>query len=454
MSAVALPRNLVAPPQVSGDDRVKSSSVKILPANANSTYSPTSGNRIVFNIPAYAKAFINPQRSYLSFNIKKTGTEADSRIIDGCPWIDRMTLKAGTVMVEDIQNYALLERMESLYETEDHNISRAWIEGDYSSVLRKHDSTLAATILNKAIAEQTAGRNYTKPLLSGVIGKGQQFYVPVGMLNASGSQALQMEVFLAAADQVVTRNTGVTDSPSYELSEVCLHLSVVELPERALKAFNSAVLSGGMVKLPYKTTRCFQQHVPSGQTHIDFNIVENSKDAEKVMVAMRDQAKASGYTTADVNGATNDAFDLRGGENSGSVISKYNFRYGTQMFPPAPVEVRDNAGTTPAILHGLASCDMLHRSPRLCAIDPVGNGNSGSAGSPVYENNGFFIAQGFKTSDDPILCGLDTASGGSPIELKLDFSTQGTNLSMFAFVKSNYSLNIGSTGAVTMTEGQ
>ena len=201
-----------------------------------------------------------------------------------------------------------------------------------------------------------------------------------------------------------------------------------------------------MVTLPYKTTRCFQQHVPSGQTHIDFNIVENSKDAEKVMVAMRDQTKASGYTTADVNGATDDAFALRGGENSGSVISKYNFRYGTQMFPPAPVEVRDDAGTTPAILHGLASCDMLHRSPRLCAID--------IDGAPVYENKGFFIAQGFKTSDDPLLNGLDTASGGAPIELKLDFSANNAKLSMFAFVKSNYSLNIGSTGAVTMTEGQ
>ena len=37
-----------------------------------------------------------------------------------------------------------------------------------------------------------------------------------------------------------------------------------------------------------------------------------------------------------------------------------------------------------------------------------------------------------KASDDPILNGLDTASVGAPIELKLDFSTQGTNLSMYA----------------------
>jgi len=351
-------------------------------------------------------------------------------------------------MVEDIQNYALLERMESLYETEDHNLSRAWIEGDYSSVLRKYSGgsgAMAETILDKAITEQAAGRAYTKPLLSGVIGKGQQFYVPVGMLNASGSQAIQLEIFLAPDNQVVTRNTLVTSSPGYELSEVALNICVTELPERAMKAFNSAILSGGSVKLPYKSHKCFQQHCPSGQSHVSMNIVENSKDAEKLMVAMRPQSKVSQYTTADVNGATDDCFALRGGENSGSVVSKLTIRHGLQNFPPSPLEVRDNAGTTPFILHGLASCDMLHRSPRLCAID--------QDGSPVFENKGFFIAQGFKTSDDPIENALDTASGGSPIELQLDFSAQNTDLSLFAFVRSNYHLNIGSTGSVTMTEG-
>ena len=448
MSAVALPRALVSPPTVQGDDRVTSSSVKILAANANSTYSPNSGNRIVFNIPAFnGKVFLNPQRSYLAFNIKKTGNQADSRLVDGIPWVDRISLKAGATMVEDIQNYALLERMESLYESSDNAEGRATLNGDYSDVLRKYTdgtSSKAETILDKAIAQQHAGRMYTKPLLSGVIGKGQQFYVPIGMLG-SGSQALQMEVFLAPDNQVVTRNTGVTSSPGYELSEVALFVEAVSLPERAMKAFNSAVLSGGTVSLPYKTFRSFQQHIPSGQTHIDFNIVENSKDAEKVMVALRQQSKVSGYTTADVNGATDDCLALRGGENSGTVLSKYQFRYGTEQFPPAPCEVRDNAGTTPAILHGLASCDMLNKSTRLTSID--------IDGAPVFENNGFFIAQGFKTSDDPIENGLNTSVGGAPIELKLDLSANDTNISMFAFVRSNYHLNIGSNGAVRMTEG-
>ena len=48
---------------------------------------------------------------------------------------------------------------------------------------------------------------------------------------------------------------------------------------------------------------------------------------------------------------------------------------------------------------------------------------------------------------------LWTRQVGSPIELNLDFSAQNTDLSMFAYVRSNYHLNIGSTGSVTMTEG-
>jgi len=79
--------------------------------------------------------------------------------------------------------------------------------------------------------------------LSGVIGKGQQFYGP--SRNALRWFTVDPNgAFLAPNNQVVTRNTGVTASPGYELSEVALFLEVVELPERAIKIFNSAVLGG------------------------------------------------------------------------------------------------------------------------------------------------------------------------------------------------------------------
>ena len=448
MSTVALPRNLIAPAVLKGDDRIKSSSVKILPANAGNLYTPTGSNRIIFNVPAYSKSFLNGQRSYVSFTIKKTGNEADSRLVDGIPWLQRMTLKCGTTLCEDLDEYALLEKMESLYESSDNAEGRAWLNGDYSDVLRKYSGgsgLKAETILDRVIAEEHDGRTFTKPLLSGIIGKGQQFYVPISYLNSSGSQAIQIELYLNSADQVVTRNTGVTSSPSYELSDVSLNLEVCELPERALSAISKAVHSGGSITLPYKSYRVFKQYVPSGQEHVAFNVVENSKDAEKMMVALRPQEKTSGYTTADVNGSTDDAFKLVGGENTNTVISKFGVRYGTTMYPPAPVEVRLGRGTTPVVLAGLASCDMLNKSTRMTSID--------TDGRPLFENSAMMIVTGFKTSEDQIENGLNTAFGGAPIELNLDFSANTNNLSMYAFIKSNYHLNITPTGGVTMTEG-
>jgi hypothetical protein len=449
MSAVSLPRQLIAPKVVRGDDRLKSTSVELMPANAGATYSPESNRRLVWNIPAYAKSFVDCTRSYMSYTIKKTGSVGDSIIASNVPFVDRLTIKAGTVLLEDLRDYALQEKLHGLTESSDYGEGRQWMTGDYQDVLRKYTSgtsTLGNTIMSKIQSEQADGRTYTKPLISGVLGAGQQYYLPLGMLAASGSQALQLELFLADAHQVITRNTGVTDNISYEISDIKLHLQVVELPERALGAFNSAIMSGGTVRVPFSTTRVFQQHVPANQTHIDFSVVESSKQVEKIQVAMRPQSKTSSYTTVNVLESPEDAYDLRGGENSGgTVVEKFQFRIGNNMFPPRAIEVTAGKGTAPVILAGLASTDCLNKSMRLTSIDIDGN--------PVFENRGFFIQQGFKSSNDPIENGISTAVGQGPIELKLDFSAQNTALSMFAFVTSRHHLNITATGSVSMTDG-
>ena len=449
MSAVSLPRQLIAPKVVRGDDRLKSTSVELMPANAGATYSPESNRRLVWNIPAYSKSFVDCTRSYMSYTIQKTGSVGDSIIASNVPFIDRLTIKAGTVLLEDLRDYALQEKLHGLTESSDYGEGRQWMTGDYQDVLRKYTSgtsTLGNTIMSKIQSEQADGRTYTKPLISGVLGAGQQYYLPLGMLAASGSQALQLELFLADAHQVITRNTGVTDNISYEISDIKLHLQVVELPERALGAFNSAIMSGGTVRVPFSTTRVFQQHVPANQTHIDFSVVESSKQVEKIQVAMRPQSKTSSYTTVNVLESPEDAYDLRGGENSGgTVVEKFQFRIGNNMFPPRAIEVTAGKGTAPVILAGLASTDCLNKSMRLTSIDIDGN--------PVFENRGFFIQQGFKSSNDPIENGISTAVGQGPIELKLDFSAQNTALSMFAFVTSRHHLNITATGSVSMTDG-
>lgn len=446
MTSVALPRNLVSPPRVSGDDRLKTTNLVLYPANASgaTSFSPTQNSRVVFNIPAYAKSFINPKRSYLSFTISKSGSAADTKIINNCPWIDRLTLKAGSQMVEDLQDYATIERAMSHFEGADHAESRGHLVGDYTEVVRKFADAGADTIIAKAQNYQTSGRTYTKPLLSGVIGKEQEFYVPVGLFEGSGAHALQMELYLAKDDQVVQKATGVAGSPTYTISNIGLHLEVVQLPERAMGAFNEAVMAGGMVSLPYKTSRVFRQYVPSGQTSIDMNIVESAKNVERVVLAMREQSKLSGYTDTDLSAVLDDNFDLEGGLGSSAKVSQWQFRYGTEQYPPAPVE--NLGGSLPTMLQALSSMDMLGKSVRLTATE--------RDGEPVFEKNGFLIAQGFKTSADDIENGLNTASSGAPIELKLKFSANTLNLALFAFVESTYSLNIKTGGNVSLVDGR
>lgn len=448
MSAVALPRSIVAPPVISGDDRIKSTQVKLNPANASGAteFSPTNNSRIVFNIPAYAKSFLNPKRSYLSFTIK-TSSDA-TKVVDGAPWVDRMTLKAGSVMLEDIQDYPTLERALSQFDESDYKRTRGWMEADYVDAYRQSPSYIT-TLYNKIREQQAAGRHYTKSLLSGVIGKDQTVYVPISMLNSGGSHALQLELYLAADNQVVVGQDGVADTPTYTLSDVALHLEVVELPERAIGAFNQAVLSGGQLQLPYKSYRSYRQYVPANQTHINFNVVDSSKNAEMLLLAARKQASLNGYTNVVDWSGMSGAFDLDGlqlvgGTETDSVVSKYQIRYGDKQFPQQPVE--NTSDSLPTILQGLASMDKLGKAPRIVAADT----NS----LPVFERTGFVIAQGFKTSEDAIENGLATNVSGAPIELLLDFSAQTQNLALFAFVKSSHSLSINQNGSVSLTSGR
>ena len=448
MSAVALPRSIVAPPVIQGDDRIKSTQVKLNPANASGAteFSPTNNSRIVFNIPAYAKSFLNPKRSYLSFTIKTSANSA--KVVDGAPWVDRLTLKGGSVMLEDIQDYNVLERSLSLFEGVDHQQTRGWLQADYADSVRQMSNATAVSMLTSVRAEQAAGRHYTKPLLSGVIGKDQTVYVPISMLNSGGSHALQLELYLAPDNQVVIGSSAGATAPTYVVSDVALHLEVVELPERGIGAFNQAVMSGGQLSLPYKSYRSYRQYVPANQTHLNFNVVDSSKNAEMILLAMRKQAALGGYTNVanwdTTESVFSDSLALVGGTGTASVVSKYQVRYGEKMFPQAPVE--NTSDSTPTILQALSSMDMLDKSPRLTSMDVDFK--------PTFENTAFIIAQGFKTSEDSIENGLATNVSGAPIELTVDFSAQTQNIALFAFVKASHTLNVSQNGSVSLTSGR
>ncbi len=456
-SVVALPRKLVAPPKINGDDRVRCQNVELYPANATgqTEFTPEGASRIVFNVPAYSGSFINPKRSYMSFTITKTGgTATASRLVDGLPWIERMTTRIGTQTVEDIQDYNVLERAENWMKTQDAAQTRASLEGDYADLIHAYASAEAAAALAAVVLSQNTGKCYTKPLLSGIFGKDQEYYIPVGLLEASG-YAAQLEFYLAKATSVVKLNNGSSDTPSYKLSNVKLHLEVVTLPERAMAAFNSEVMSGGMVSLPFTTSRVHKQYIPDTQQSIDMNISEAAQDIQSVTVCLRKQSAIGAYNVAAAsNGHLQEVDGLMfvGGTGVTGVtaVERWQFRYGQKYYPPAAVE--NLGGSLPTILAGMASTDMLYKAPKVLATRRLG--------APEYEKTGFQIRQGFKSSEDDILNGLNAASSGAPIQLFLKFktastgNTPGANLALDAFVAASYTLNVFKNGQVSLVDGQ
>jgi hypothetical protein len=458
--------------KVSGDDRLKSTNVTLYPANASGAtdFGPNDNSRVVFNIPAYSKSFINPKRSYLSFTIKKSSDAAveapfESKLINGLPWVDRMTLKAGSMLVEDIQDYAVLERAMAQFDGTDFAESRGHLTGDYAEIVRKFGSATNVTLGADAApsawapasaaligsvqvqqhqnAEGKGGRTYTKPLLSGIIGKESEYYLPVGLFEGSGSHALQMELHLAKDSQVVQMLTGSTANGTYRLSNVKLHLEVVQLPERAQGAMNEAVMAGGMVSLPFTTVRSSRFHIAANSKAVDWPIQESAKNVETVMICLREQSAVSAYTKTNFYTDIEDAFSFQGGLGNDARVSQYSFRYGTEMYPPTPVQ--NEGDSLPTVLQAISSMDMLDKSIRLTASE--------NNGDPVYERNGFLIAQGFKTSSDNFQNGLNTASSGAPIELRLNFHEQPNGLAVYAFVRSSYSLNVKAGGNVSLVDG-
>lgn len=449
MSAVALPSRLVAPPTVRGDDRVNVTSIKVLPANASgsTTFSPTDNSRILFNIPSYSKSFIDPSRSYLEFTVKTSANTA--KFVDGIPIFNRLTTKIGSVLVEDITDYHVLERAVSLYDGVDYSQSRQWVTGDYSDARRNLSNVAADALVSKVLTEQFAGRTYTKPLMSGILGKGQDFYVPVSLLNSGGQSAIQMEMYLADHNEVL-QSTGSLE-PTYVVTDVSLHLELVEISERGMSAFQEAIMSGGTMSLPFKSFRSYRQFLPSGQTHVNFNVVDNSANAELLMLAMRPQSALSGYTNVGsawtgvaTAPAVLDSLSFVGGTETDSVVSKFQLRYGNKNYPNQPIENRTDS--TPTILQGLACYDMLHKPVRLLSND--------TTNLPIFETSSFLITQNFKVSSDSTLDGLNTSASASPLELSLDFSAQTDNVALTAFVKSSYSLQINQNGAVSLVQGR
>jgi hypothetical protein len=429
------PGQLTSLPLAKMIDGISSKSFNILPVNSSaSTEFDSANNRVVFNIPAY-KGFLNPKRSYVSFTGRiPVNKDADTNepiaaaasFADGVPVFDRMTVSSNGVMLEDVQGYDLCKSLKDNLKSPCALFNTA-MHGDYRVNASKPTHAL----------DVAAGITYRHELMSGILGSGQDYFIPVGHMAASGGHAFEITLYLAKKSTACTSKVSGQETQDFKLSNVMLNLEIVTLPADAERGISANLARDGVIKIPFKSFRQHVSHIGENDRQVDISISESAHNVERIMIGIRDQT-LSQITT----GFTKSRLSTLGGKQAvkdGDKLEQWQIRYGTEMFPQQPVYM-NGGDSTSSLLHGLATMDLLDKSVFI-------------AGGDVYSTTAFAIYQGFKTTRDQLVNGLNSSSTGAPLIVSMKFgSGTGTAKRVESFVQSSSTLNVSAGGLTTLID--
>ena len=210
-------------------------------SNVNSA-SPQSVKQITINCGSSSE-WLDPQSVLLSFLITN-GDNANELwpATTGCHCLfDRLTLKMGSTVVEDIQDFNKITQMLTrLSVPADKHKDQAQL-GFGSDATNEHDA--------RKIAASGSKRVYMKFDVSGLLS--QHRMLPLFSL---GGQGFSIQLNLAPAVQaVIVSDSGTTYSTTYTLSDIRLLADMISLDSELQESYNSALLNGTSLKICCKS---------------------------------------------------------------------------------------------------------------------------------------------------------------------------------------------------------
>lgn len=442
----AIPQQLIYLPKVSGVKSIKNEVIEIYPVNASVTseFSFSGNNIISFNFPAYKDGFFNPTRSMFRFTAR-TATGATWQFANGVPIINRMVLRSGNGQIlEDIQDYSVLQRLLSNFEDKCEIEAKAYLTGDYRGT--SGGKSLANNQTSLSTNEKNGGQTFLHPLLSGLLGKYQEHYVPVGLFHASGGYAFNLELYLEDP-KICMINAHTSGVPSYTLSNVVFQSEIVTLPSEVSDRISKSINNNETIPVPFTTYRLHKAHVAQTSTSVDVNISESAHDLEAVYTVLRPQVFSVIHDATSYLDLDNLSFHGSVGTNK---LKSYQFRYGTEMYPNAAAKM-GKSDTKVGLLNALSTLDLLHGRNPLCASMT----DDGTVPRSFWdEMNNFTIVQSFKTSRDGFHNGLNSSSTGAPLQLQIEFDSGVTEaLQIESFIKANYTLMVMAGGQTSIVQG-
>ena len=418
----ALPRKLVPMSKQRQVNGIAARTLEINPTNgSSSTIFNANNNRIIFQIGSIPNGFLNTQKTFLKFDLSVATATANSVLAhQGIPIFNRMIVKTGSGSVlEDIQDLEVYDYAKMLMEPYSLGSAKSALVGwDLT------DSELA--ILQSNV---TSGSTFVKPVPSGVLGKAQEFYIPLHLMGST--YAFEVEMYLAPALDVLLRTSGSDTAPTFSITNVSLQLEVVSMPEEVCRKLDAAICGGQSLSIPYSEVKSYRNNVPSGVTRFSAQTHEVSPNVEKVMSILRP-------TTFSNVGI--DKFKFYGGKKSGEtgIVDEYQYRYSDRYTPLQPAKTGTNSnGALANIVRELGFDSM----PWVAGKSTNGNSR--------YSIDSFFLLQDFQT-DPELISGLSTMAHASPIETYLTFSAStSAALNLLTFTVSTNALEISGNGVAS-----
>jgi hypothetical protein len=451
----AVPRQIVGlTPKVKGLKGIKPITTSVYPVNSSGTteFRYDGNNQIIINIPAYKGSWLDVSKTYLRFNFK---SDAGCFPVNGIHPFNRLQLRVGNQVVEDIQSYSTISKMLSNMESICAKTSKAYRSGDY----RGSPSPAGGELDDVADLKDywNDGATVEHSLVSGLLSKDfQEHYIPVGFFNQSGGESMSLTLWLEDPNITCVRDTA--GACGFTLSDVEMVMTVVEMPQALNDRLDKELYNSGKISLPFSTFRCHTNHIPQNSQNAELSINESAMDLEAVYTAMRKQnlPQIADYSATkkvdnlmfvgghqDASKRDTDAtFDETG------KVKSCQWRYDTRNFPSRRLEMgaRD---TKNALLHTLSTLNKWDDDCFLGGMSGVGNG-----GSQWDAQGCFALVNSFKTSRDDYLNGLNSSATGAPLELSISLAKPAQEaLRLESFAKSNYTLNITKGGQASVLNG-
>ena len=446
---MALPKSLVSREMLSQIPGIKCSRASIMPANSSGdfTYNPSGNSRVIFQVPAFENAYMNTQRSFITFKVKAKGTLApDVMMTDGAHIFRRMLLKnaKGTV-VEDIDHYGYLCQIKSNMQTKSSLEAKASTHKDLR--VMKTDRNLNDT------TDYSTERTVIHELQSGLLGHEQKFMVPLGAMAAGAGHCFQLELWLSDVKDVFSssRGSSTTGTLSYDITDVSFDIELLEVDPTIMGNINSELQDGASIPLPFKTYRSHVSQISVG-SQATINISESAHDVVAVYTVLKKQDAGNVMKKDMVELTRSDLlaspFNFIGGRHiiaagiltpADVQVTKYSYRYASKYYPLAPVNM--DSDSTLALENLVSGLELFDKMPYLSDTIKVG-----TEFVSRFETDTFMLAQNFKATNDTIINGLNSSSSGSPITIDLSFKTSVTGVECMSFVETNNVLYVGKGG--------